>query len=167
MPLIVPLTVPHIVLHTVSQIVPNLIGQRVFGKLVITTDQGILEDAVAQTVFRAHGYRYRVGSTLKGEGLVSEIAIPKNLIDILASLESGQLAMNTVLGLMLDTMHNQNNLLTELADLSRDEPGPSPIMQVLEDLTSAVNGMDENLGMLGKMLVDLPEKIGAVIDGTT
>jgi hypothetical protein len=98
---------------------------------------------------------------------MSEIAIPKNLIGILASLESGQLAMNTVLGLILDTMHNQNNLLTELADLSRDEPGPSPIMQALEDLTSAVNGMDENLGMLGKMLVDLPEKIGAVIEGAT
>ncbi len=98
---------------------------------------------------------------------MSEIAIPKNVIDILASLESGQLAMNTVLGLILDTMHNQNNLLSELAHLSRDEPGPSPIMQVLEDLTSAVYGVDENLGMLGKMLVDLPEKIGAVIDGTT
>ena len=66
-PLIVPLTVPHIVLHTVSQIVPNLRGQRVFGKLVITTDQGILEDAVAQTVFRAHGCGDRVASTLKGE----------------------------------------------------------------------------------------------------
>ena len=98
---------------------------------------------------------------------MSEIAIPKNLIDILASLESGQLAINTVLGLMLDTMHNQNNLLSELAGQARDEPGPSPIMQVLEDLTSAVDGMDENLGMLGRMLVDLPEKIGAVIDGTT
>jgi len=98
---------------------------------------------------------------------MSEIAIPKNLIDILTSLENGQLAMNTVLGLMLDTMQTQNKLLSELADLSRDEPGTSPIMQVLEDLTSAVDGMDENLGMLGKMLVDLPEKIGAVIDGTT
>jgi len=98
---------------------------------------------------------------------MSEIAIPKNLIDILATLENGQLAMNTVLGLILDTMHNQNNLLSELAGQARDEPGTSPIMQVLEDLTSAVDGMDENLGMLGKMLVDLPEKIGAVIDGTT
>jgi hypothetical protein len=97
---------------------------------------------------------------------MSEIAIPKILIDILASLETGQLAMNTVLGLMLDTMQTQNKLLSELADLSRDEPGPSPIMQVLEDLTSAVDGMDGNLGMLGKMLVDLPEKIGVVIDGT-
>ncbi len=98
---------------------------------------------------------------------MSEIAIPKNVIDILASLENGQLATNTVLGLILDTIRSQNNLLTELADLSRDEPGPSPIMQVLEDLTFAVNGMDENLGMLGKMLVDLPEKIGAVIEGAT
>jgi hypothetical protein len=97
---------------------------------------------------------------------MSEIATPKNLIDILATLENGQLAMNTVLGLMLDTMQTQNKLLSELADLSRDEPGPSPIMQVLEDLTSAVDGMDENLGMLGKMLVDLPEKISVVIDGT-
>ena len=75
--------------------------------------------------------------------------------------------MNTVLGLMLDTMQTQNKLLSELADLSRDEPGPSPIMQVLEDLTSAINGMDENLGMPGKMLFDLPEKIGAAIEGAT
>jgi len=96
---------------------------------------------------------------------MSEIATPKNLIDILASIESGQLAMNTVLGLMLDTMHNQNNLLSELAALARDEPGPSPIVQVLEDLTSAVDGMDENLGILGKMLTDLPDKIAAIIDG--
>jgi hypothetical protein len=97
---------------------------------------------------------------------MSETASPKNLNDILASLERGQLAMNTVLGLMLDTMHNQNNLLSELAVLARDEPGPSPIMQVLEDLTSAVRGMDENLENLGKTLSNLPEKIGASIDGT-
>ena len=68
-PLIVPLTVPHTVLHTVSQIVPNLRGRRVLRKLVITTDQGILEDAVAQTVFRVHGCRYSAAPVLKGEGL--------------------------------------------------------------------------------------------------
>ncbi len=74
--------------------------------------------------------------------------------------------MNTVLGMMLDTMHNQNNLLSELAGLARDEPEPSPIIGMLEELTSAVVAMDKNLGVVGEMLAELPEKIGAVLDGT-
>ncbi len=35
---------------------------------MITTDQGILEDAVARADVRAHGCRYRAVSALKGEG---------------------------------------------------------------------------------------------------
>jgi len=134
--------------------------------LVITTDQGILEDAVAQTVFSAHGVYQSAVSALKVELKMSEIAIPKNFIAALSSLEAGQLAMNTVLGLMLDTMHNQNNLLSELAGLARDEPGPSPIIGMLEELKSALVAMDKNLGAVGEMLAALPEKIGVAIDGT-
>jgi len=96
---------------------------------------------------------------------MSEIATPENLNIRMASLEAGQLAMNTALGLMIDTLQMQTNLLQELAGLARDEPGPSPIMQSIEDLTTAVVDMGANVEIVGSMLAELPAKIGAVIDG--
>ena len=96
---------------------------------------------------------------------MSEIATPENLNIRMASLEAGQLAMNTALGLMIDTLQMQTNLLQELAGLARDEPGPSPIMQSIEDLTTAVVDMGANVEIVGSMLAELPAKIGAVIVG--
>jgi len=96
---------------------------------------------------------------------MSEIATLENLNIRLASLETGQLAMNAALGLMIDTLQMQTNLLQELAGLARDEPGPSPVMQSIEDLTTAVVDMGANVEIVGSMLAELPEKIGAVIDG--
>jgi len=96
---------------------------------------------------------------------MSEIATTENLHIRMASLEAGQLAMNTALGLMIDTLQMQTNLLQELAGLARDEPGPSPIMQSIEDLTTAVLDMGANVEIVGSMLAELPAKIGAVIDG--
>ena len=96
---------------------------------------------------------------------MSEIATSENLNIRLASLEAGQLAMNTALGLMIDTLQMQTNLLQELAALARDEPESSPIMQSIEDLTSAVVEMGANVETVGSLLSELPEKIAAVIDG--
>jgi hypothetical protein len=96
---------------------------------------------------------------------MSEIATPENINSRLASIEAGQLAMNTALGLMIDTLHLQTNLLRELADFASDEPGPSPIIHSIDDLTAAVVEMGENVESVGAMLDDLPDKIGAVIDG--
>jgi len=96
---------------------------------------------------------------------MSEIAAHENLNIRMASLEAGQLAMNTALGLMIDTLQMQTNLLQELADLARDEPGPSLVMQSIEDLTSAVVDMGASVEAVGSMLAELPAKIGAVIDG--
>jgi hypothetical protein len=96
---------------------------------------------------------------------MSEIATSENLNIRLASLEVGQLAMNMALGLMIDTLHIQTNLLQELAGLARDEPGPSPVMQSIEDLTSAVVDMGANVEAVGTILSEWPEKIAAVIDG--
>jgi hypothetical protein len=101
----------------------------------------------------------------KANGIMSEIATLENINARLTSLESGQLVMNTALGLMIDTLYMQTNLLREIADLAADEPGPSPILQSIDDLTAAVVEMSENVDGVGAMLTDLPDKIGAVIDG--
>jgi hypothetical protein len=101
----------------------------------------------------------------KANGIMSEIATLENINARLTSLESGQLVMNTALGLVIDTLHTQTNLLRELADLAADEPGPSPILQSIDDLTAAVVEMGENVDDVGAMIADLPDKIGAAIDG--
>jgi hypothetical protein len=95
---------------------------------------------------------------------MAEIAIPENIISRLSSIEAVQMAMNTAIGLIIDTLQMQTNLLGELADLARDEPGPSPILQSIDDLTSAVEEMGSNVEAMGVMLADLPAKIGDAID---
>jgi hypothetical protein len=95
---------------------------------------------------------------------MAEIAIPENIISRLSSIEAVQMAMNTALGLIIDTLQMQTNLLGELAHLARDEPGPSPILQSIDDLTSAVEEMGSNVEAMGVMLADLPAKIGDAID---
>lgn len=97
---------------------------------------------------------------------MSEIATAENINSRLVSIEASQLAMNAALGLMIDTLHLQTNLLRELADVASDEPGPSPIINSIDDLTAAVIEMGENVESVGVMLADLPDKIGAAIDVT-
>lgn len=57
-------------------------------------------------------------------------------------------AIEGVLGLMLDTLQAQTEMLTELLNAAREEPGLSPVARALEALatavgenTEAVNGM--------------------------
>lgn len=83
----------------------------------------------------------------------------------LTALEAGQNAVNQALGLMLDTLHQQTNLLREIADAVKDEPGPSPVIQSLEDLTDAVVSMGAGIEALGAKLDDLPDAIGAAMEG--
>jgi hypothetical protein len=96
---------------------------------------------------------------------MSEIASSENLNLRMASIERGQLAMNTALVLMLDTLQMQTNLLSELADLARVEPGPSPVVQSLDNLTSAVEDMGANVEAVGSILTQLV-KTAVTIDGT-
>jgi len=121
--------------------------------------------AVAVSGFGVHGLDVAPHRRGKAKGIMSEIAALENMNARLTSLEAGQLVMNTAIGLMIDTLHVQTNLLRELADLAGNEPGPSPILQSLEDLTAAVVEMGENVDGVGAMLADLPKKIGAAIDG--
>ena len=83
----------------------------------------------------------------------------------LAALEAGQAAMIEAMGLMLDTLHQQTNLLRELAEAAKDEPGPSPITRKLDELTGAVARMGAGIETLGGKLDALPDAIGAVLDG--
>lgn len=93
---------------------------------------------------------------------------PADLITVrLAALEAGQSAMNQGLGLMLDTLQQQTNLLREIADAVKDEPGPSPIVQSLEELTGAVVQMGAGIESLSAKLDALPDAISAAMDGGT
>jgi hypothetical protein len=84
----------------------------------------------------------------------------------LAALESGQTAMNQALGLMLDTLQQQTNLLREIASAVKDEPGPSPIIQSLDELTGAVVQMGAGIEALRSEVSDLPDAISAAMDGS-
>jgi hypothetical protein len=97
---------------------------------------------------------------------MSETSPFENLNSRMISIERGQLAMNTALGLMLDTLQMQTNLLSELADLARVEPGPSPVIQSLDNLASAVEDMGVNVEAVGSILTQLV-KTAVTIDGTT
>ena len=83
----------------------------------------------------------------------------------IAALETGQLAMNRALGLMVDTLQQQTNLLSEIAAAVRDEPGPSPVIQSLDELTQTVVQMGAGIEVLSAKLDDLPDAISAAMDG--
>ena len=84
----------------------------------------------------------------------------------LAALEAGQLAMNQALGLMVDTLQQQTNLLSEIAGAVRDEPGPSPIIQSLDELTDAVVQVGAGIEALSTKLDVLPDAISSALDGS-
>ena len=79
----------------------------------------------------------------------------------LAALEAGQTAMKQALGLMIDTLQQQTNLLTEIAAAVRQEPGPSPIVQSLDELTAAVVRMGAGLETVQAQMEALPAAIEA------
>jgi hypothetical protein len=80
----------------------------------------------------------------------------------LTALEAGQTAIVNALGLVLDTLQQQTNLLHELVDAARDEPGPSPVITSLDELTAAVVKMGAGVETLAKKFDELPDAIGAV-----
>jgi hypothetical protein len=68
---------------------------------------------------------------------------------------------------MLDTLQQQTNLLREIADAVKDEPGPSPIVQSLDELIGAVLQMGVGIETLSAKLDALPDAISAAMDGGT
>jgi hypothetical protein len=79
----------------------------------------------------------------------------------LTALEAGQTAIVTALGLVLDTLQQQTHLLHELVDAARDEPGPSPVVTSLDELTAAVVKMGAGVEILAQKFEGFPDAIGA------
>lgn len=83
----------------------------------------------------------------------------------LAGLERGQTAIVAALGQVLGTLQQQTNLLHELVQAARDEPGPSPVITSLDELTAAVVKMGAGVETLGQKFDELPNAIGAAFAG--
>jgi methyl-accepting chemotaxis protein len=83
----------------------------------------------------------------------------------LTAVEAGQTAMRQALGLMLDTLKQQTNLLREIAAAVQDEPGPSPVLESLDELTEAVTQIGVGIESLSAKLEALPDAISAAMDG--
>ena len=67
----------------------------------------------------------------------------------------------SALGMILDTLRAQGKMLQQLTKLAREEPGSSPLMQSLDDLTTAITSMDANLQGMAVQLEGLPKAISA------
>ena len=68
----------------------------------------------------------------------------------LTTLEAGQNAMNGALGLMLDALQAQTNLLRRLHEYAKDEPAESPVTKILGELTGAIIELDASIGGMEK-----------------
>ena len=95
---------------------------------------------------------------------MSDHVTSDKLFERLTVLEAGHSAMNTALGLIVDTLQVQTNLLQELCALAQDEPEPSSLGRILSELTFSVGKMGANVETVATKLDELPERIGAEID---
>ena len=98
---------------------------------------------------------------------MSEHAAIPMIEALLRAIENGQTAMNGALGLMLDTLQVQTNLLRELTEYARDEPGPSPIAKTLTTLSDAVIQMGVSIDTMSQKFDDLPGAIAAIFETST
>jgi hypothetical protein len=90
------------------------------------------------------------------EGLLADIVVAR-----LTALEAGQNAMNGALGLILDTLQMQTNLLRRLHDYAKDEPAESPATKILRELTGAIVDLDASIGGMEKKFDRLSDTIAA------
>ena len=81
---------------------------------------------------------------------VVETSLAEIVVARLTALEAGQNAMNGALGLMLDTLQAQTNLLRRLHEYAKDEPAESPIAKILGELTGAITELDSSIGGMEK-----------------
>ncbi len=100
--------------------------------------------------------RNRNGSQAATEAMLADIIVPR-----LAALEAGQNAMNGALGLMLDTLQAQTNLLRKLNEYASEEAPPSPVGKILSELMSAIMDLDGSIGSLEKKFARLSDTIAA------
>ena len=72
-------------------------------------------------------------------------------------------AMETAMGLMIDTMQQQSNVLREIAEAVRQEPGESPVVTALDELTQAVVQMGANVETLAHRFAVLPDELASAL----
>jgi hypothetical protein len=74
-------------------------------------------------------------------------------------------AMEIAMGLMIDVMQQQSNLLREIAAAVREEPGVSPVVTALDELTQAVVVMGTNVEILTHRFTALPDELASALAG--
>ena len=89
--------------------------------------------------------RHRDGSDAQGRAPAERLSL-EVIAARLAALDAGQAAMNGALGLMLDTLHAQTNLLRKLAEFAAEDSAPSPLLKTLHELTAAIMELDASVG---------------------
>ena len=94
-------------------------------------------------------------------GAFSETSLAHIVVARLTALEAGQNAMNGALGLMLDTLQAQTNLLRRLHEFAKEEPAESPATKILRELTSAIMDLDVSIGGMEKKFDRLSDTIAA------
>jgi hypothetical protein len=90
---------------------------------------------------------------------VSEASLADIVVARLTALEAGQNAMNGALGLMLDTLQAQTNLLRRLHEYAKDEPAESPVTKILGELTGAIMELDASIGGMEKKFDRLADTV--------
>jgi len=91
------------------------------------------------------------GPEQKGNGAEEvSTSLANVIVARLTALESGQNTMNSALGLMLDTLQAQTNLLRRLHEFAKDEPAESPVTKVLAELIGAITELDASIGGIDK-----------------
>jgi hypothetical protein len=86
----------------------------------------------------------------KAGRVVFEASLAEIIVARLTALEAGQNAMNGALGLMLDTLQAQTNLLRRLHEYAKDEPAESPVTKILGELTGAIMELDASIDGMEK-----------------
>jgi hypothetical protein len=82
-----------------------------------------------------------------------------------AEIDARLTAMEMAMGLMIDTMQQQVHLLSEIAEAVRQEPGESPVVTSLDELTQAVVQMGTNVETLARRFEVLPEELASALNG--
>jgi uncharacterized coiled-coil protein SlyX len=83
----------------------------------------------------------------------------------LAGLEKGVNALLTATNLVIDTLQQQTNLLTELTAAAEEEPGKSPVVDAIDSLANAVGRMEAGIGALVTEMDELPDRLKVVLTG--
>lgn len=89
---------------------------------------------------------------------------PARVEALLKIVSADQKNILTTLGLVLDGFASQTALLKEMADLAKDDPGPSPLADSLDKLGEAFLLVHEGLKGVSARLDHLPAAVRAELE---